>query len=289
MFHADPDPLLVPTAEPFAFEEAATGPDKKTLQSRDWEDDLEREAKELARWQYRLYAEQRHAVLVVFQAMDAAGKDGTIRHVFSRVNPVGIRVTSFRQPSVTELGHDFLWRTTAQLPPRGHLGIFNRSYYEEVLTVRVHPEFLVAQGILEPPTGEFWAQRHAAIVAHERHLAEEGTVILKFWLNVSRAEQRRRLLERIEEADSQWKFSLRDLDERGHWNSYQRAFGDCLSATSRPWAPWYAIPADHKPYMRWQVARLINAAFARLKPAFPAPDARATSDLIKGKQRLADE
>ena len=289
MFHAEPDSLLVPFDGGLLLEDAATRPDKKILQSRDWGDDLEREAKQIGRWQYRLYAERRRAILVIFQAMDAGGKDGTIRHVFSRVNPVGMRVTSFQQPSVTELGHDFLWRTTAPLPPRGHLGVFNRSYYEEVLTVRVHPEFLKAQRILETPTAEFWARRQAAIVAHERHLAEEGTVILKFWLNISREEQRRRLLARIEEPDSNWKFSLRDIDERGHWNAYQRAFEDCLNATSRPWAPWYAIPADHKPWLRWQVARLINTALAQIRPAFPPPDARAAAHLAEGKQRLTND
>ena len=194
---------------------------------------LQDEVEKLGAAQERLYADGRYAVLIVFQALDAAGKDGTIRHVFTGVNPVGLRVAAFKQPTPLELAHDFLWRTTAQLPERGNIAIFNRSYYEEVLVVRVHPEYLAAQRLPDKPSAKLWAERLRAIADHERYLAEQGTVILKFWLNVSKAEQRKRFLERIDEPKKNWKFNAGDLDERDRWDDYIAAYEECFRVTSR--------------------------------------------------------
>ena len=234
------------------------------------------EVKAISALQRRLFADGRHALLLVFQALDAAGKDGTIRHVLSGVNPAGCRVTSFKQPSAVELDHDFLWRTSRVLPARGMIGVFNRSYYEEVLVVRVHPEFLGAQNLpRDIPTAERWPERYASIREHERHLSLNGTTILKFWLNISREEQRQRLLARLEEPDKYWKFSPADLAERERWDDYQLAFREALSATSRPWAPWYAVPADSKPFARLAVARIVRAALEGMDLRYPeVPEAQ---------------
>jgi PPK2 family polyphosphate:nucleotide phosphotransferase len=248
---------------------------------------LKREIKLLDDLQRRLYAEDRRALLLVFQAMDAAGKDSTIRAVMSGVDPSGCQVFSFKQPSKEELDHDFLWRTNKCLPERGRIGIFNRSYYEETLVVRVHPEYLNAQRIRIPENLEdLWQQRFEAIRQHERHLADNGTVIIKFWLNVSTDEQRRRFLSRLEEPEKHWKFSFGDVEERGHWDDYMHAYRQTLAATSRPWAPWYAIPADNKPYMRWQVARLVRKTLERMDPQYPAVDEKAKQQFGKMRKHL---
>jgi PPK2 family polyphosphate:nucleotide phosphotransferase len=282
VFAAKPHALLVPFDGTFDARKAPTSPDKDKDKDH-WQDLLEDEVKALGDAQYRLFADARHAVLLVFQALDAAGKDSTIRHVFTGVNPSGLRVASFKQPSRLELAHDFLWRTTAELPERGSITIFNRSYYEETIVVRVHPKFLDAQRLPEPPSKTFWADRLRAIADHERYLAEQGMLILKFWLNVSKAEQRKRLLDRIDEPDKNWKFNPGDIDERERWDDYLDAYEDALRATSRPWAPWYAVPADDKHYLRWQVAKLINDGFARLDLEFPRPDLQVRK---QAKQRL---
>ncbi len=223
-----------------------------------------------------LYAEDKHALLLIFQAMDAAGKDGTIRAVMTGVNPVQCQVFSFKQPTPKELDHDFLWRTTRCLPERGRIGVFNRSYYEEVLIVRVHPEILRSQRLpLVPKGDELWENRFQSIREHEAHLARNGMVILKFWLNVSREEQRRRFLSRLEEPEKHWKFSVRDVEERQHWDTYMNAYEQCLNATSRPWAPWYAIPADDKPYMRLKVAEIVLKTLQSLPLSYPPMSDRA--------------
>lgn len=286
MFTAKAHSLLVPHDGSFDARNAPTLPEQDNKKSEHWKDLLQAEAKALGDAQYRLYADGRHAVLLVFQALDAAGKDSTIRHVFAGVNPCGLDVTPFKQPSRAEVAHDFLWRTSAHLPERGSVAVFNRSHYEEVIVVRVHPQYLAAQSQPVNPTPEFWANRCRAIVDHERHLAEQGTVILKFWLNISRNEQRKRLLERIDDPVKNWKFNAGDLDERDRWSDYLAAYHDCLNATSRPWAPWYAIPADNKHYVRWQVAKLVNDALAQLGLDFPRPDAAATAALAQCKARL---
>ena len=286
MFAAKRHPLLVPHNGSFAIRKARTTPDKPRD---DWKELLADEVKALGESQYRLYADGRHAVLLVFQALDAAGKDSAIRHVFAGVNPCGLHVASFKEPSKRELAHDFLWRTTQHLPERGNVVIFNRSYYEEVLVVRVHPELLAAQKLPEKPSKTFWDDRLRSIVDYERHLAEQGTVILKFWFNMSKAEQRKQLLERIEDPEKQWKFNPRDLDERALRAKYLTAYEQCLRATSRPWAPWYAVPADNKQYLRWQVAKLINDAFKQLGVDFPRPSAATKAALAAAKKRLENE
>ena len=289
MYRAEPHPYLVPVTGGFSVRDAATQAAKNKPEKHDWGERLEHETREMGRWQHKLYANGRYAMLLVFQALDAAGKDSTIRHVFTGVNPTGVRVTSFRRPTPIELDHDFLWRTSVALPPRGHIGIFNRSYYEEVLAVRVHPEYLAAQRVGEGPSPELWQRRYDAILAHEKHLAAEGTVILKFWLNVSKEEQRQRFLGRIERPNKRWKFSYSDVAERGHWDAYLEAFEACLNATSRPWAPWYAIPADDKPFMRWQVAALVNAAFEQLDVDFPKLAPGAATELEQARRQLENE
>jgi PPK2 family polyphosphate:nucleotide phosphotransferase len=289
MFEAALHPLRVPTGGGFRVADAPTSPSKDDLKSRDWKNELEGEKERIGRWQHKLFADNLYSMLLVFQALDAAGKDSTIRHVFTGTNPTGVRVTSFKRPSETELRHDFLWRTTANLPETGTIGIFNRSYFEEVLVVRVHPEFLRAQHLPASESPSLWQNRYRAIVEHERHLAESGTVILKFWLNVSKEEQRRRLLARIDRPNKRWKFNPADLNERPYWDAYLEAYEDCLNATSRPWAPWYVIPADDKPYMRWQVAKLVNDAFERIRPDFPQLDAAALEQLEKYRKSLQPE
>jgi PPK2 family polyphosphate:nucleotide phosphotransferase len=286
MFAAKRHPLLVPFDGPLDVRKLPTEPDSP---KEDWKGLLEDQVKALGSSQYRLFADGRYAVLLVFQALDAAGKDGTIRHVFAGVNPNGLRVASFKEPNKLELAHDFLWRAARQMPERGSVTIFNRSYYEEVLVVRVHPKLLAAQRLPEPPSKTFWADRLRAIADYERYLAEQGTVILKFWFNMSKDEQRKQLLERIEEPEKNWKFNPRDLDERAVREQYLDAYEDCLRATSRPWAPWYAVPADNKHYLRWQVAKLVNEALDELGVDFPRPDAAAKAALAAAKKRLENE
>jgi len=234
----------------------------------------EQRAKDIARLdelQERLYAEDRRALLVIFQAMDAAGKDGTIGHVMSGLNPQGVRVTSFKQPTRTELAHDWLWRCQAALPARGEIGIFNRSHYEEVIAVRVHPEYLAGQAIDPERAAErsFWTQRLEDIAAWESHLHRSGVRVVKFFLHVSREEQRERLLARAAEADKNWKFSPADVAERARWDDYQSAFQAALRATSTEHAPWYVIPADHKWFMRTAVAAILVAHLEAMDPRFP--------------------
>ena len=217
------------------------------------------------------YASDRYALLIVFQGMDGAGKDGAIRHVMSGVNPEGCEVFSFKQPSAEELEHDFLWRTTCRLPERGRIGIFNRSYYEEVLIVRVHPELLRSQGLPEELRNEknIWEQRYTSIVDLEKHLHRNGTQITKIFLHLSYDEQRKRFLERIEEPDKNWKFSTSDIHERKYWKHYMKAYEDCLHATSTHHAPWYVVPADDKENARLIVSQIVLDALGKLEMAYP--------------------
>ena len=237
-----------------------------------------------------LFAADSYAVLLVFQAMDAAGKDGTIRAVLSGVNPAGCHVKSFRQPSATELDHDFLWRTAAALPEHGRIGVFNRSYYEEVLVVRVHPELLGPQRLPVELIGpDIWEQRLESIRDHELHLARNGVVILKFFLHVSHAEQRKRFLQRLEKPRKHWKFSASDVAESAHWPAYMAAYEAALNATSRPWAPWYCIPADDKPFMRYQIARIVADSMEGLDLRYPETDAASAAELEACRARLLAE
>lgn len=238
--------------------------------------------------QERLYAEGTRALLVVFQAMDAAGKDSTIEHVMSGVNPQGVRVTSFKAPSSAEIAHDWLWRCAVALPARGEIGIFNRSHYEEVLVVRVHPEYLAAKGI-DPALGrrkKFWRERFEDTVAWERHLNRSGTRIVKFFLHVSRDEQRSRFLKRAREPEKHWKFSAADVAERAHWDSYMTAYEDALRATSTPGAPWYVIPADRKWLMRAVVGSIIVHHLEDMDPAYPTPSEQHRADMAEAVRVL---
>jgi PPK2 family polyphosphate:nucleotide phosphotransferase len=249
--------------------------------------DLER----LDELQERLYAEGKRSLLVVFQAMDAAGKDGTIEHVMSGLNPQGVRVVSFKQPTRTELAHDWLRRCQLALPARGEIGIFNRSHYEEVVAVRVHPELLAAQAI-DPARAKqraFWKQRYDAITAWERHLTRSGTRVVKFFLHVSKAEQRERFLARAEEADKNWKFSAGDVAEREHWGAYQRAFEQALAATSSEDAPWYVIPADRKWLMRTAVASILVHHLEAMDPRFPEPSEDEQAEIREAVAKLQAE
>jgi PPK2 family polyphosphate:nucleotide phosphotransferase len=242
---------------------------------------------ELAKAQELLWASDTHSVLVVLQAMDAAGKDGTIKHVMSGVNPQGCEVHSFKRPSEDELDHNFLWRYWDKVPERGGIGIFNRSYYEEVLVVKVHREILAAQRLPDASGGRaFWDARYDDINHFERHLVRNGTVIVKFFLNISKAEQKRRLLQRIEERDKHWKFSAADLEERGYWREYMRAYQDMLRATSSPWAPWYVIPADHKHVARALVAAILSGTIDALGLSYPKVTKAAERQLAAARRRL---
>ncbi|MXZ88936.1 MAG: polyphosphate kinase 2 family protein [Dehalococcoidia bacterium] len=244
---------------------AADPPAKKELRRQ-----LTEVIKEIDDLQYRLFVEDSRSLLLIFQALDAAGKDSTIRSVFRGVNPAGLQVTAFAEPSSLDLDHDFLWRTNRVLPQRGRLGVFNRSYYEEVLVVRVHPELLKPQRLPAIENlDDLWEGRLTSIRDHESHLARNGTTVLKFWLNVSRKEQAKRLRARVEGSEKQWKFSMSDVRDRSHWDAYLDAYQGALNATSRPWAPWYAIPADNKPYMRLVVANIIADTLRAMDPQLP--------------------
>jgi PPK2 family polyphosphate:nucleotide phosphotransferase len=250
-------------------------------------DYLEDCRKELSEIQEKLYADDRYAVLMVFQAMDAAGKDGTIEHVFSGVNPAGCQVASFKAPSAEELDHTFLWRVTKALPERGRIGIFNRSHYEEVLVVRVHPDWLDKQKLPHPrPNAAFWQARYEDINAFERHLDRNGTVVLKFFLHVSREEQRKRFLARLKDPGKHWKFSYGDLEESRLWDDYMAAYEEMLSRTSTEWAPWHVIPADHKGVMRALVSHVIIDRLRRLPLEFPKPDAEKMEAIERALKEL---
>ena len=237
--------------------------------------------------QDRLYAQDRWGLLVIFQALDAAGKDSTIKHVMSGVNPQGVQVSSFKVPTPQELDHDFLWRGLIRLPERGMIGIFNRSYYEEVLVVRVHPALLTGQRI--PPelvNGRIWSQRYEDINAFERYLGRNGFRILKFFLNVSKKEQKTRFLERLDEPEKNWKFSAADVRERDFWDDYRKAYHDAIAATSTPWAPWYVVPADHKWFTRLVVAAAIVAELEKLNLSYPKLDKAKRRELAAARQEL---
>ena len=241
----------------------------------------------LAELQDKLYAQNQWGVLVIFQAMDAAGKDGAIKHVMSGVNPQGVQVYSFKQPSVEELDHDFLWRTSRCLPERGRIGIFNRSYYEEVLVVRVHPEFLGAQRIPKQfVTKEIWKDRYEDISSLERYFHRQGFLILKFFLNLSKKEQKRRFLSRLDEPEKNWKFSASDVRERAFWNDYMEAYENMIRQTAKPHAPWYVVPADHKWYSRVVIAGAIIDALESLKLEYPKVEKEKRKELEAARALL---
>jgi len=249
---------------------------------------LEKHVEGLSSRQQLHYASGRYAVLLIFQGMDSAGKDGAIRHVMSGVNPEGCEVYSFKQPSAEELKHDFLWRTTCRLPERGRIGIFNRSYYEEVLITRVHPEILDTQNLPKRSRDDkhFWSDRYRSIVELEAHLHRNGTQIVKFFLHLSKKEQAKRFLERIDEPDKNWKFSASDIHERKYWKSYMQAYGHCLAATSTHHAPWYSVPADDKENARLIVSQILMDALDNLKMAYPKHTPKRRRELLAIGKRL---
>jgi PPK2 family polyphosphate:nucleotide phosphotransferase len=252
---------------------------------------LKGNVKRLSRLQERFYAANAHALLVIFQAMDTAGKDGAIEHVMSGVNPQGCHVYSFRHPSATELEHDFLWRTTQCLPERGMIGVFNRSYYEEVLVVRVHADILEAEHVPDHALdgASVWQQRFDSINEHERHLYRNGTRIVKFFLHISKDEQRRRLLDRIDDPDKRWKFNLDDVNERAYWDDYMHAYERCLHATSSKHAPWCVIPADDKRNARLMVSQVLLHTLEELQPEFPATSNERQIELEQARELLAEQ
>ena len=286
MFKAVKSKFLVPFDESFSLSDVSS-----TSQSfdpkKDYKKKLNEIVEELHDLQRILYAHDKHALLLIFQAMDAAGKDSTIRAVMSGINPAGCQVFSFKKPSTQELDHDFLWRTNRSLPERGRIGIFNRSYYEEVLVVRVHPSILEFQNLPDKiDLDTIWQERFESIQDLEKHLARNGTVLIKFWLNVSKEEQKNRFLARIDTQEKNWKWSSSDLKERGHWQDYMQAYEDALSATSKPWAPWYAIPADDKPYMRYSVAKIVKETLESLNLRYPTLDENEREKLSQARAQL---
>ncbi|HKK20461.1 MAG TPA: ADP-polyphosphate phosphotransferase [candidate division Zixibacteria bacterium] len=256
----------------------------------DYEKLLARHVKKLSDLQSLLYAHNRYSLLLIFQALDAAGKDGAIKHVMSGVNPQGCQVFSFKQPSFEELEHDFLWRAIRKLPERGRIGIFNRSYYEEVLVVRVHPEILQNQALPEKALNHphFWKHRYSSILGLERHLYRNGTRTVKFFLHLSKDEQRRRFLARIEDPDKNWKFSQADMKERERWQDYQQAYEACLSATSTKHAPWYVVPADDKENARLMTSQIILDTLGDLKMRYPEPNKKQRDDLLAIRKYLEE-
>jgi PPK2 family polyphosphate:nucleotide phosphotransferase len=287
MFEAPKSTYLVPFDGSFSVAKSETTPqtDGKPHKGKH----RRKRTEDLNKLQRVLAAGDKHSVLLVFQAMDAAGKDSTIRSVMQGVDPSGCQVFSFKKPSNLELDHDFLWRTTCRLPERGRIGIFNRSQYEEVLVVRVHPKILGYQKLPgEVNLETIWDERLTSIRQQEEHLARNGTVILKFWLNVSKDEQKRRFLSRLDEEEKNWKFEPNDVKERRHWDDYMLAYQHALNATSRPWAPWYAIPADDKPYMRARVADIIIDALESIGLKYPEPSAEDRAEFAEARKELVD-
>ncbi len=281
-FLAKPDTKI----ELSKFNTSSTGEYKSKKETKK---DLKKNIKVMSELQEELYAHDKYSVLLIFQAMDAAGKDGTIKHVMSGLNPQGVQVISFKQPSKEELDHDYLWRISKNLPERGRIGIFNRSHYEEVLVVKVH-DLIKGQSIPQKLVGKnIWEQRYRQISDFEKYLYENGTIILKFFLHVSKEEQKKRFLERIDTSSKNWKFSGADIKEREFWNDYQKAYAEAISHTSKQHAPWYIIPADHKWYMRLLVSQIIVETLENLKLSYPKLNPQQLADLEKYKKQLLGE
>jgi PPK2 family polyphosphate:nucleotide phosphotransferase len=256
---------------------------------KDYERLLKEHTGQLSAQQELLYASNSYAVLLIFQAMDAAGKDGVINHVMSGVNPQGCQVFSFKHPSASELQHDFLWRTTRDLPERGRIGIFNRSYYEEVLIARVHPEILIGEGIADEDISTIWHDRYRSIVNQEKHLHLNGTRIIKFFLHLSKEEQRKRFLERIDKPEKNWKFSEADIQERQYWKEYMKAYEKCLGATSTSDSPWYVVPADDKQNARLVVSRIVVDTLEGLKMSYPKTSDKRRRELQAIRKQLTEK
>ena len=284
-------PFVVPPGKKISLKtDYSPGYTAKFVKGKDAVEMLQRGIQSLAEYQDRLYAQSTHALLILFQAMDAAGKDGTIKHVMSGLNPQGCQVYSFKAPSAEELYHDYNWRHFKALPERGRIGIFNRSYYEEVLIVRVHPEFLAGEKL--PPSlkdGGIWRRRFDEINQFERYLIHNGIVVLKFFLNVSKNEQKKRFLERIDQPEKHWKFSAGDAKERALWDDYMQAYQDVFNHTSTKWAPWHIIPADNKWFTRLAVAAVITAKLKEIDPQYPTVSNTRRKEMIAAKKMLEEE
>ena len=296
MFTAIKNKYHIDSDSNFKIAPAITLPDSASLDKSSLKKELKSLQKELAELQHKLFAEDKRSLLVIFQAMDASGKDSTIRAVFNRVNPAGCHVSSFKKPSSLELDHDFMWRSNIRLPERGKIGIFNRSYYEEALVVRVHPEYLNYQRLTDLPKTldekhleNFWSDRFESFNDYEKHLARNGTVILKFWLNVSKEEQKQRFLSRLNEPEKHWKFESGDLKERALWGDYMHAYVEIIKNTSQSWAPWYAIPADDKLYMRVQVAKTLVENLRAMNPEFPTVQKKELDQFDEMRSLLENE
>jgi PPK2 family polyphosphate:nucleotide phosphotransferase len=254
-------------------------------------EDLKKDIEKNGKYQEKQYADGRHAILIIFQAMDAAGKDSTIKHVMTGLNPQSVHVTSFKKPSLEELAHDFLWRTSLHLPERGHISIFNRSYYEEVLVCKVHPEFVLGQKIADIKTvkdidDKFWEKRYESIREHEKHLHRNGTTVVKFFLHVSKDEQKNRFLERINDPEKNWKYNSADIAEREHWDEYMAAYEQVIKETATEHAPWYIIPADNKWFMQMAVGDILHDVFKSLDLQFPVLSEKESAGLAAAKEQL---
>jgi PPK2 family polyphosphate:nucleotide phosphotransferase len=290
LFEPVATPYLVPFDGSFNIRKAPTDVDDHPGKEANTEA-LAENVEKLAKLQQKLYANDRYSVLLIFQALDAAGKDGTIRAVMSGVNPVGTQVFAYKAPNAEELDHDFLWRVQRNLPERGRIGVWNRSHYEEVLVVRVHPDYLGAQKL---PRGTddlpaLWKERFDSINEAEKHWARNGCVVLKFFLHVSQKEQHKRFLDRVSDPDNHWKFGPGDMAESQHWDDYMAAYQDALNATSTPWAPWYAIPADSKTVMRREVAETVVATLSQLDVPPPVVSAKVAAEIERVKKQLESE
>src|SRR4051812_16330285 len=290
LFEPVDSPYLVPFDQSFKLRKFNTAPDDSPGKA-DNVAALDHAIEKLSKLQEKLYAHDRYSVLLIFQAMDAAGKDGTVRAVMTGINPQGCQVYSFKSPNSEELDHDFLWRVTRALPERGRIGIWNRSHYEEVLVVRVNPGFLEGQRLPRRPDDleDLWKERYDSIVAAEKHWSRNGCVILKFFLNVSQKEQHKRFLERVTDPDHFWKFNSTDMAESKKWDEYMDAYQDALSATSKPWAPWYAIPADTKHHMRRAVAEIVVGTLKQLHLKYQTLPDRELAELQRVKAELGAE
>lgn len=288
------DEYLVKPGKKIKLKSFSTSAKNKPLEKARGEELLAMGIQELANLQDMLYAHNEYSVLIVFQAMDAAGKDGTIKHLMSGLNPSGVKVSSFKTPSSTELDHDYFWRHYKELPARGEIGIFNRSHYENVLVTKVHPEYILNEKIpgintVKDIKKEFWDNRYAQIRRFEKNLAENGTIILKFFLHVSKEEQKKRFLDRIDDPKKNWKFSLADMKERAYWDQYQAAYEEMFNQTSTDYAPWYVIPADDKWYMRILVGLAIYEQFHKLNIEYPTVSKETKAALLKAKEVLLAE
>ena len=290
LFTPPEGPFLVPFDDSFKIKKAQTESEDDPGKPLNVEA-LEEAVEKLAKLQAKLYADDRYSVLLVFQAMDAAGKDGTIRSVMTGLNPQGCQVFSFKAPNAEELDHDFLWRVQRALPERGRIGVWNRSHYEETLVVRIHPGYLDGQRLPRRPENldDLWEERFESINSAEKHWARNGCVILKFFLNVSQKEQHKRFLDRVSDPDNHWKFNAGDMAESGHWDEYMEAYQDTLRATSKPWAPWYSVPADSKTYMRRVVAETIVSTLSQLDLPAPVVSDKVAAEIERVKKTLESE